>query len=184
MSRLLSYARTNRVELERFIKFMVVGTIGAVVDFGTLYLLHVVLGLPIVLANTCSFTAAVLSNFTWNRYWTYPDSRSKPVRTQLVQFSIVNVVGWGINTSILLLLRYPCASLVRSFDSLLPALDDSDLVYNLGYNLAKAIATIVVMFWNFFVNRFWTYSDVGEWATTLKDEGQSDNLSHSSERVC
>jgi putative flippase GtrA len=29
-----------------------------------------------------------------------------------------------------------------------------------GYIPAKVIATIVVLFWNFFVNRFWTYSDV------------------------
>jgi putative flippase GtrA len=152
--------RANRKELIRFAKFSIVGTIGAAVDFGTLYLLHAVLGLPIVLANTCSFSAAVLSNFTWNRYWTYPDSRSKPVRTQLIQFFVVNVAGWGINTGILVLLRYPCASLIGSLGRSLPALADPELVYRLGYNLAKAIATGVVLFWNFFVNRYWTYSDV------------------------
>jgi len=27
-------------------------------------------------------------------------------------------------------------------------------------NLALAIGVIVVMFWNFFINRYWTYSDV------------------------
>ena len=109
---LANFTQTKRKEIVRFLKFSVVGTIGAVVDFGTLYLLHAVLGLPIVLSNTCSFTAAVLSNFIWNRYWTYPDSRSKPIRTQLVQFFVVNVAGWGINTGILLLFRFPCVSLV------------------------------------------------------------------------
>lgn len=154
------FLQTNQKEVVRFLKFSVVGTIGAVVDFGTLYLLHVVVGLPIVLANTCSFTAAVLSNFTWNRYWTYPDSRSKPIRTQLVQFFVVNIAGWGINTGILLLLRYPCVSLVGAATRAM-ALDlTPELLYKLGYNLAKAIATGVVLFWNFFVNRFWTYSDV------------------------
>ena len=100
-SKLVTHIRTNQKEFTRFLKFSVVGTIGAVVDFGTLYLLHALLGFPIVLSNTCSFTAAVLSNFIWNRYWTYPDSRSKPIRAQLVQFFAVNVVGWGINTGIL-----------------------------------------------------------------------------------
>ena len=147
-------------ELVRFIKFAIVGTIGAVVDFGTLYLLHAVLGLNIALANTCSFTAAVISNFIWNRYWTYPDSRSKPVRTQLVQFFAVNLVGWGINTGLLLLLRFPCASLVGNLSLRLPVVLDTETTYNLGYNLAKAIATVVVLFWNFIVNRLWTYSDV------------------------
>lgn len=154
------FLHTNRKEVIRFLKFSVVGTIGAVVDFGTLYLLHVVLGLPIVLANTCSFTAAVLSNFTWNRYWTYPDSRSKPIRTQLLQFSIVNIAGWGINTGILVLLRYPCVSLVGTAAHSVALSLTPEMLYKLGYNLAKAIATGVVLFWNFFVNRFWTYSDV------------------------
>lgn len=150
----------RRKEVIRFLKFSVVGTIGAVVDFGTLYLLHVLLGLPIVLANTCSFTAAVLSNFTWNRYWTYPDSRSKPVRTQLLQFFVVNIVGWGINTGILLLLRYPCVSLVGNVARVLSLALSAEMLYKVGYNLAKAIATGVVLFWNFGINRVWTYSDV------------------------
>jgi putative flippase GtrA len=154
------FLQTNRKEVIRFLKFSVVGTFGAVVDFGLLYLLHVVAGLPIVLANTCSFTAAVLSNFTWNRYWTYPDSRSKPIRTQLAQFFVVNIAGWGINTGILVLLRYPCVSLVGTATRAMALSLTPELLYKLGYNLAKAIATGVVLFWNFFVNRFWTYSDV------------------------
>lgn len=154
-ARLLGAVRANRKEIGRFLKFSIVGTIGALVDFGTLYLLHAVLGLPILLSNTCSFTAAVCSNFLWNRYWTYPDSRSKPIRAQLLQFFAVNVVGWGINTGILLLLRFPCASLVGNMLTLEP-----EMAYKLGYNLAKAIATGVVLFWNFFINRIWTYSDV------------------------
>ncbi len=154
------FLQTNRKEVIRFLKFSVVGTIGAVVDFGTLYLLHVVVGLPIVLANTCSFTAAVLSNFTWNRYWTYPDSRSKPTRTQLAQFFIVNIAGWVINTSALVLLRYPCVALVGTVTRSLALSLTPDMLYKLGYNLAKAIATVVVLFWNFSVNRFWTFSDV------------------------
>jgi len=156
MATIISRVKDNKKEIVRFVKFSIVGTVGAVVDFGTLYLLHAVVGLPIVLANTCSFTAAVLSNFIWNRYWTYPDSRSKPIRTQLLQFFAVNVVGWGINTGILLLLRFPCTSLVQ----LLPIALGAEAAYKLGYNLAKAIATGVVLFWNFFINRIWTYSDV------------------------
>jgi len=152
--------KTHRKEVTRFLKFAVVGTIGACVDFGTLYLLHAVLGLPIVLANTCSFTAAVLSNFTWNRYWTYPDSRSKPIRTQLLQFFGVNIVGWGINTGILVLLRFPCTALISGLAGRLSLALEAEMAYKLGYNLAKAVATVIVLFWNFIINRIWTYSDV------------------------
>lgn len=153
------FLQTRWKEVIRFLRFSVVGAIGAVVDFGILYLLHIIVGLPIVLANTCSFTTAVLSNFTWNRYWTYPDSRSKPIRTQLVQFFVVNIIGWGINTGILVLLRYPCVALVRTITGSLTLSLTPEMHYKLGYNLAKAIATGLVLFWNFFVNRIWTYSD-------------------------
>jgi putative flippase GtrA len=134
----------NEKELERFLKFLIVGTVGFAVDFGTLNLLKLVFGLHLLVANTISFSLAVLSNFTWNRLWTYPDSRSKPIKSQLVQFFVVNVAGWGINTVVL-------AALSPVFQG---------MVGELGYNIAKAIATILVLFWNFFVNRYWTYNDV------------------------
>ena len=160
MMRCATLIRGKRKEIVRFLRFAVVGVIGAFVDFGMLYLLHPVMGLPIVPANTCSFTAAVLSNFVWNRYWTYPDSRSKPVRTQLLQFVVVNVIGWGINTGILVLLRGPFVSLVTVASTGVGLLAGPESLYKIGYNLAKAAATGVVLFWNFFINRIWTYSDV------------------------
>jgi putative flippase GtrA len=148
----------NRDEVTRFLKFAVVGTIGAIVDFSILYLLHVVVGWPLAISNTISFTCAVLSNFTWNRLWTYPDSRSKPIAAQLTQFFIVNIAGWAINTGILLALNKPLTGLALT----LPMVPSETLAHKLGYNGAKVFATGVVMFWNFFVNRFWTYNDVGE----------------------
>ena len=36
----------------------------------------------------------------------------------------------------------------------------ANTAYTIGYNGAKVIATGVVMFWNFFINRLWTYNDV------------------------
>lgn len=74
---------TNPRERTRFLRFAVVGIIGAVVDFGVMNLLSSLFPVPIVIGNvvisplvwagTISFIAAILSNFTWNRYWTYPD---------------------------------------------------------------------------------------------------------------
>jgi putative flippase GtrA len=148
----------NRNELIRFSKFAVVGTIGAVVDFGILYILHAVLHWHLALSNTISFTCALLSNFIWNRYWTYPDSRSKPITSQLGQFFIVNIAGWAINTGILLALNVPLTNLVSNLNLVAAA----ETAHKVGYNAAKVIATGVVMFWNFFVNRFWTYNDVSK----------------------
>ncbi len=158
MNRLLSYGQSNRKELERFAKFMVVGAIGAVVDFGTFNLLIEVLAWSPALAGTVSFVLAVCSNFIWNRYWTYPDSRSKPVLRQFVQFFFVNALGIAIRLPIVSFVPDPLGQLAESGLGL-----DADLARSLGNNLALALAVIIVMFWNFFVNRFWTYRDVGKW---------------------
>jgi len=134
----------NRLEVERFLKFSVVGTIGAIVDFSLLNFGIQVLGFHKGIANAISFSVAVMSNFTWNRLWTYPESREKPLGSQLGQFFAVNLVGLMINEAIFLSLDHfvfaPCG------------------VW--GYNVSKAIAIGVVLFWNFGVNRLWTYKDI------------------------
>ena len=139
---------------------MVVGVIGAVVDFGTYNLLNEMVGLKPELSGTISFVLAICSNFVWNRYWTYPDSRSKPITHQFVQFFIVNVLGIVIRLPIIALTRNPFGEVVEDLFSLKTA-----TAQTLGNNVALAVAVIIVMFWNFFVNRFWTYSDVGDWGT-------------------
>jgi putative flippase GtrA len=148
----------NRKELERFLKFMVVGAIGAVVDFGTFNILNELVKMPPEVSGTISFVTAICSNFAWNRFWTYPDSRSKPIRHQFVQFFIVNALGIVIRLPIIALTRRPFGHLVRRLMAL-----ETETARALGNNLALALAVVIVMFWNFFVNRFWTYSDVGGW---------------------
>lgn len=158
MNSLLTYIRNNRKEVERFLKFMVVGVIGAVVDFGSYNLLIEWAGWPAEVAGTLSFALAICSNFIWNRYWTYPDSRSKPIVQQFVQFFVVNALGIIIRLPIIALTKGPFGSLAERLLSL-----DKQAASTLGNNVALAVAVVIVMFWNFFVNRFWTYSDVGGW---------------------
>jgi putative flippase GtrA len=149
---------TNKKERERFLKFAFVGIVGAVVDFGVFNLLtSSVVGMPGVWAQTISFTAAVVSNFIWNRYWTYPDSRSKPVSRQLVQFVIVCFIGLGIRTPLFAWLE---PRLIGLFTSISQNSQWRLPPVFLGHNLALAIGIGVVMLWNFFINRYWTYSDV------------------------
>jgi putative flippase GtrA len=145
---------TNRQERTRFLKFMVVGVIGAVVDFGIMNLLSKLFGMPLVWAGTISFICAIVSNFIWNRFWTYPDSRSRSISGQLFMFFIVNVAGLAIRLPILRFLEPPMRSffIQLSIDLFTPEF--------LGKNFTLAIAVGVVMLWNFFINRYWTYNDV------------------------
>jgi putative flippase GtrA len=162
LSKVVTFAHANSKEFTRFLKFAVVGTLGAVIDFGTLNLLILAFGFSKAVANTCSFTVAVFSNFVWNRLWTFPESRDRPIAPQLVQFFLVNIGGLLLNQAIFLsldawvlgeagLLAAPMTAL---------ALNIGLNHYELAYNLSKAVATIIVLFWNFGANRVWTYRGI------------------------
>ncbi len=147
---------TNPQERGRFLRFAVVGVIGAVVDFGTFNILTGIFKLAGVLSSVISFTAAVTSNFLWNRFWTYPDSRSKNVSRQIVQFAVVSLIGLGIRTPLFAWLE---KVLITFFDKNLSKTFFLSPTF-VGHNIALAIAVLVVMMWNFFANRYWTYNDV------------------------
>ncbi len=140
----LKIARHPR-EFVRFLKFATVGAIGMVVDLSILNVMHKAVGLPLLVANSISFTTAVISNFTWNRLWTFPESRQRPLLSQLGQFALVNVIGLGINNAVLW-------AAFQGTRQIVP--DPWD------YNLAKVLAIGVVLFWNYFVNRAWTYRGI------------------------
>ncbi|MCA9903210.1 MAG: GtrA family protein [Anaerolineae bacterium] len=161
-------------EVERFLKFAVVGAVGAVIDFGTLFVLQRTILVPtlqepdwnVTIAQTIAFVAAVISNFIWNRYWTYPDSRSRSIRRQLVQFGFISLVGWIGRTIWITAAHQPVGEfitpilqpIISSFDSgFTPTGED---VARFGTMACWFVGVIIVMIWNFFVNRYWTYNDV------------------------
>jgi putative flippase GtrA len=146
---------TNKKEQTRFFRFAIVGVFGAVVDFSIFNLLAVIFpdGKNLVF-QSISFTVAVISNFIWNRYWTYPDSRSKQVSRQLTQFFAVNIIGLIIRTFIYSGFEFLFLKLFTTMTSL-PLTPEV-----ISKNLALAGAIGIVMIWNFFINRIWTYNDV------------------------
>jgi putative flippase GtrA len=146
---------TNRKERTRFLKFMVVGAIGSVVDFGIMNILTKLVGMSLVLAGTISFICAVISNFILNRYWTYPDSRSRPISNQLLMFFVVNAAGIAIRIPILRFLEPLLRRAFQNWNFEISLSPDF-----LAKNFTLAVAIGVVMLWNFFVNRYWTYNDI------------------------
>ncbi len=146
---------TDARERNRFLKFAAVGALGAVIDFGVMNLLSHLTSMSLVVAGTISFTCAVFSNFIWNRYWTYPESRSRPLLNQLGMFFLVNTAGVAIRIPTLHYLEPPT---LRFFESIFHAAPKTAEFY--ANNLTLAAAVGIVMIWNFFVNRYWTYNDI------------------------
>jgi len=145
----------EKQERNRFLKFAVVGLTGAVVDFGILNLLRLAFDMPLIAAQAISFICAVINNFIWNRFWTYPDSRTKQITKQLVQFFIINTIGILIRTPLITWLDQKILSLLDRDSFVFPI---SDMV--ISQNLALAIAILIILLWNFFANRYWTYNDI------------------------
>ncbi len=144
----------DSIERRRFFRFAIVGAIGTVIDFSVFNLLTSAFSLPAVPSSVVSFTVAVISNFIWNRLWTYPESRSKPFGIQLAQFGLVSVGGLVIRTPLFAVLEKGLISLAERW---LPDFFLSPTV--VGHNIGLAISIVVVLLWNFFANRYWTFRD-------------------------
>jgi putative flippase GtrA len=146
---------TNPKERTRFLRFAIVGGIGAVIDIAIFNLLSGPLGVDSLIAQAVSFSVAVISNFTWNRLWTFPDARTKHVAYQLFQFVVVSVIGLILRTLIFNSIE---PLLINLSDRILPPNTLSPVTA--GHNLSLATVILIIMLWNFLVNRYWTYNDV------------------------
>lgn len=135
--------------IAKFLKFGVVGASGMVVDFGVLVLMRDVFGLPDLLANTISFTAAATSNYFLNRIWTFR-SKDKQVGVEYLKFLAVSVVGLGINNGVLWLSSRLWPDAYNASINLLGM--DIDVFY-----LFKLLAIAITTIWNFFGNMLFTF---------------------------
>jgi putative flippase GtrA len=159
-TKLYGVARKNKKEVKRFGKFAIVGLSGLFIDVLLLNILERYFGFSVPLAVAVAFVVAATNNFVWNRLWVYPESRTQPKRKQLPTFLAVNAAGLVINEIIFLLFQASITSLVL----LIPISLAVKHHQGIGLNATKAIAAVVVMVWNFVVNRMVTFRDV-KWQT-------------------
>jgi len=135
-----SSLRIGPKESRRFLRFLTVGAGGTIIDFSMLSFLKL-LGLSTLPANTLSFLAGVFNNFVWNRLWTFSEARGQRWNNQFISFVTVSLIGLLLNNTLMLLLEAPFESWIGYW----------------GYIPSKAFATGIVVFWNYFANRFWTF---------------------------
>ncbi len=80
-------------ELDRLIKFTLVGLSGVLVNEGFLWAFVRLLGWDKILANIPATELAILNNFTWNDLWTFRDVRRKPLWSRLLAFHLAALTG-------------------------------------------------------------------------------------------
>jgi len=155
-TRFYGLAHRNKPEIKRFVKFAIVGASGLVIDIVLLNIFERNLGMAVPVAVALAFIIAATNNFIWNRLWVYPESRTQKKRRQMPIFLAVNAAGLLINELIFLLFQTPITELIR----IVPIPFIQSHYRGIGLNVTKLIAAVIVMLWNFFVNRFVTFRNV------------------------
>lgn len=144
-----------KTEARRFAKFAVVGFSGLIIDVTVLNVLKLAnVSTPVAVA--AGFVVAALSNFYWNRRWVYPETRAVKKRRQLPIFMIVNAFGLLINEAIFYFFEAPFTSVFKGI-----LISNPMLAGTLGLNFTKGVGAVIVMIWNFVVNRMVTFRNIG-----------------------
>lgn len=157
----------QRRGVRQFVKFGLVGASSTVINFTIFNVLYHVLNVSLVPSLTVAFFVSVLNGFFWNRRWTFKEARHKPAHTQSLQFLVVNIVGWLLNTSIVVLIvahhrsgGHGLFGAPGQLQQIIFAILTGEGKQHYSFwllNGALAIATGVVVFWNFFANKKWTF---------------------------
>lgn len=115
-------------------RFLLVGMTNTIIDFGILFILNS-LGLPILVANIISTTTAFCFSFFANRKFTFRAIDGN-LKRQIPLFIIVTLFGlWVLQTIVI--------SLVS------PVLSDLGITGALNTLVAKVVATVITLIWNY-----------------------------------
>ena len=126
---------------KQFTKFVIVGLVNTAIDFfiyfsltrGTDFFEQHLLS-----ANIIAFSIAATNSFFWNKKWTFRD-QGKNYHVQYSKFLIVSIGGLILSQGIFVIgVHY---------------LKISDII-------TKLAAVAIVTFWNFALNKLWTFKKV------------------------
>ena len=128
----------------QIVKFLEVGVLNTFIDIGILNLLVWRTGITsggwLTPLNTFSFICAAINSYYWNKFWTF-ETREGTKGKEFVQFLVISLIGWGINTGIVVLGTTYL---------------NSTVAFSAGawVNIMKIVATLVSMVWNFLGYKF------------------------------
>jgi putative flippase GtrA len=136
----------ERPDVRQFVKFCIVGATSFTIDVGISYILTFGFEMWWVMAKTISFTLAVTNGFVWNRLWTFQAVGRRRKREQYAMFFGVNIVGYILNLVIMKSVFWAATGTWRGQHPTKPT-----------WAMATLLATAIVVFWNFFANKHWTF---------------------------
>jgi putative flippase GtrA len=114
--------------LQQFARYLVVGGLAFVVDFGLLYLLTEFAGFHYLISAAMAFLFGLLTNYFLSRLWVFDRRTMESVAMEFVIFTVIGIVGLGLNEGIIWFVREKI---------------------HFHYMIAKAISAGIVLIWNF-----------------------------------
>lgn len=120
--------------LNQFIRFAGVGAIGTLAHYSVLIFLVQIMAANAIFASTAGFVVGAITNYHLNYHFTFA-SNKRHVEA-MSKFLTVAIIGMLLNGLVMLF----CID-----------------VFDMMYLIAQFIATAIVLLWNFFVNRLWTF---------------------------
>jgi dolichol-phosphate mannosyltransferase len=126
-------------ELARFLKYCLVGASGVLVNMGLLWLLTEVGGLFYLASAAISIETSIITNFTLNDRFTFPDRRARglaPFLRRLGKFNLVSLAGLAVNMAVLWTLTS---------------------MLGIHYLISNLVGIAAATMWNYAVNFLWTW---------------------------
>lgn len=121
----------------QFARYLVVGGLAFVVDFGSLYLLTEFVGLHYLVSAAVAFLLGLATNYLLSRIWVFDRRTIKNSAMEFAVFAVIGAVGLGFNEGIIWFVREKI---------------------HLHYLVAKTISAGIVLMWNFGARRSLLFS--------------------------
>lgn len=121
-------------DAKQFVLFAVVGAVGTAAHFATLIVVVERFGGQVLVGSSAGFLVGALVNYFLNYHLTFASTQRHA--HAMPRFLLVATVGMLLNVGVM------------------------GITYNafrLPYLICQVIATVLVLFWNFGVNRLWTF---------------------------
>ena len=117
----------------QFFRYVFVGGIATVVDWGVLFLLTDFGHIHYLLSAVVAFVAGLITNFVLSQLLVFKANEAKVNGVmEFVGYALIGVIGLGITELIMILFTN---------------------FWNVHYMISKVIATVIVLFWNYIARR-------------------------------
>jgi len=112
----------------QFFRYIMVGGVSFVVDYGLLYLLTEYAEIHYILSATLSFIAGLIVNYKISTNWIFRHSKLSSKTVEFTIYGIIGVVGLLLNNLLLFMFTD---------------------IFHVHYMVSKLIVAAIVMIWNF-----------------------------------